>query len=183
MTTEPIAITTNYLQGFVGKIEQPTKIRLVVETEEGTSHPITILPHNYEDILCLYSLVSTSNHSIKEIEHAIKMLIKPSELQDTGSYATYQRGCNRIPQLKLNEFLNKHHLPLKKIFVSRGSFKFRCQMGSYSGSLTPSNEPNMKFTALFTWFVLLMFGADTLRKYTREAHKLLSVKDVTIEQI
>lgn len=177
MTAKSIELGTQMLKGFQNEITQNTQLTAKLIDKNGDKKEVKIPRNSHEDVLCLYALVAATHHTEQDVEEALAILVDKDALENCGSLETYQKGCTNKPTQTISEFCEKYGLPLGNLTFMSGKFRFQCERSSMGSSITSSKgRPNAAFIALMTWYVSLMFGADTLKDYVSQSRAHLDKK-------
>lgn len=177
MADKKIELGTQLLKGFKNEITQNTQLTAKLIDKNGDKREIKIPRNTHEDVLCLYALITATHHTDQEVEEALEILVDEGALKNCGSFETYQKGCTNKPTQTLTGFCEKYDLPIGNLTLMSSKFRFQCERSSVGSSLRSSKgRPNASFIALMTWYVSLMFGADTLKEYISQSRAYLDEK-------
>lgn len=177
MKEKKIRLDLHRLKGFKNEITQSAQFIAKIIDKNGEKHDIKIPRKTHEDILCLYALVTATHYSSEEVERAVSVLVDEEALEGCGSLETYQRGCENNPTQTIVAFCDKYSLPLGNLLFISGKFSFQCERTSTGASISSlKGRPNDSFVALMTWYISLMFGAETLKSYVSQARNHIDTR-------
>ncbi len=169
MLENKLHLDTIQLNGFRESITQPLVYKLKVVDFKGKTHSLKIPKQSHEDLLCLFSLIAASHYTDKAIYDAIDNLIVREYLIQCESLETYESGCKTKVNQSIKEFCEKYELPLGNLLYLSGHHTFQCKYFRSSMNLPKSEHTNEYFVTVFTWFMTLMFGEQTLKQYVSKA--------------